>query len=151
MKKTAYLFLLFMALISYSVNAQKTKINPFQLVKVPDSIYVKLEKAYEQITGHKNVNAGRNVFNLVNPKNFEFNNGIYAYKGQGSEFPRRIFIYYNDKLYTFTSNYIDKVLEEYLECIKLLGISERDRIIYLKEINDYLKIEFMENYGIEIK
>ena len=88
---------------------------------------------------------------MVRQKDFVFKNGIYAYKGQGPEFPRRIFIYYNDKLYTFKSNYIDKVLEEYLECIKLLEISEKDRITYLKEIYEYLKVEYRETYNINIE
>jgi hypothetical protein len=151
MKKHTFLVVAVFFLFCTNVSSQNPKINPFQRVKVPDNIYIELEKSYRVSTGFDSVNAGKNVWNLINSKDFVFRNGLYSFKGQGPHFPRRLFIYNNGKLYVFTTNYIDKVLQEYIECIKSLGLSEADRIKYLKKISVYLQEEMGETYGAEIK
>ncbi len=139
-------------LLSYPhLMAQITKTNSFQRVKLPDSISAKLEDAYRKSTGFDSVNAGKNVWNLINSQELAFKNGLYSFKGQGPHFPRRFFIYNKGKLYVFSSNKVNKFLEEYIECIKLLGLSEADRIKYLKRISNYLQEELGETYGAEIK
>lgn len=135
----------------FSANAQKPKVNPFQMVDIHDSIYVKFEESYKKSTSFDSVNAGRNAWNLLDRKDFAFKNGLYSFKGQGPHFPKRIFIYNNGKTYIFTSSYVDKVLLEYLECIKLLDLSEADKIKYLKMISIYLEEEKDKTYGAEIK
>ncbi|GAC1490144.1 MAG: hypothetical protein NVS1B13_19760 [Flavisolibacter sp.] len=118
----------FVLLCCSNLKAQSTKKNPFQRVKVPDSIYIKLEESYKKSTGLDSVNAGKNVWNLLNNKELVFKDGLYSFKGQGPHFPRLLFIYNNRQLYVFSSNYVDKVLQEYIRCIELLKLSEVDRV-----------------------
>ena len=42
------------------------------------------------------------------------------------------------------------ILQEFIECIKLLNISEADRVKYLKAICNYLQEELDQTYGAEI-
>lgn len=144
------LFVTFLYATAYGQKTN-TKENPFQMVDVPDSIYTYLEKEYKEITGFDSTNAGRNVFNLSKPKDYIFKNGLYSFQGQGPHFPRLIFIYYNGLLYTFKNRNITDVLEEYLQCIKLLKLPEADSIRYLKFISEYLKNELGRTYGAVIK
>ncbi len=148
-----YIITLFIVFLHTTAFGQKTntKENPFQMVDVPDSIYIYLEKKYTEITGSDSVNAGRNVFNLSNRKDFIFKNGLYSFQGQGPHFPRLIFIYHNKLLYTFKNTSITEVLEEYIECIDLLKLPEADSIKYLKLISDYLQDELGKTYGARIK
>lgn len=151
MNKINLFYIIILTIICSNVFAQKQKNNPFQMVEVPDSIYYILEEAYKKYTGFDSVNAGRNVWNLLDRKNFVFKNGLYSFKGQGPHFPRLIFIYNNGKTYTFSSSCITVILPEYLQCIELLKLSEEDRIKYLKAISSYLEEELGRTYGVEIK
>lgn len=150
MKRVIYLAGVILLSCTY-LRAQNAKTNPFQRVKIPDSIYIRLEEAYKRSTGFDSVNAGKNVWNLINSKELDFKDGLYSFKGQGPHFPRRLFIFNKGKLYVFSSNNVNKILEEYIECIKLLELSEVDRIKYLKRISTYLQEELGETYGAEIK
>lgn len=143
--------LVFTFLCANYVISQDSRINSLQRVKVPDSIYAKLEEAYKTSTGFDNVNAGRNVWNLLAKKKLIFENGVYTFKGQGPHFPRRLFIFNGDKLYVFTSNYITEVLKQFMECADSLQLSEVDQIKYLKKISNYLEDESEETYGTEVK
>ena len=145
------LFIIFLVAISLSVNAQ-AKVNPFQRVDVPDSIYLKLEEAYNK--NAKNVNAGRNVFNLSKRKDFIFKDGIYSFQGQGAHFPRRIFVFNIGKLFVFENEgaYNPKgILSEFLKCIDALNLNSKQIVKYSKIISDYLQNEEGLTYGAEIK
>ena len=90
--------------------------------------------------------------NLTRGKDFIFKNGLYSFKGQGPHFPRCIFIFKSPKIYIFRSiGAFDfaGVLQEYLECIKLLGLTETERTLYLKSIATYLENESGLTYGTE--
>ncbi|MCL1937105.1 MAG: hypothetical protein FWF52_01755 [Candidatus Azobacteroides sp.] len=120
------------------------------MVSVPDSIVNKLEEAYNV----KNVNAVKNVFNLVNRKNFIFGNGIYSFQGQGPHFPRRIFIFNEGLLFIFENEgaYNPKgVLEEFVQNIDMLGLTNEQVVKYSKAISNYLEQEEGVSYGAEIK
>jgi len=153
MRNRIYLVIIIPFLVCASLNAKTPKYNPFQMVDVPDSINIKLESAYKSITGFDSVNAGRNVWSLTNRKDFIFKNGLYSFKGQGPHYPRCIFIFKNSKIYIFKSigafDFVG-VLQEYLECIKLLELTEADKVIYLKYVADYLRDESGLTYGNEI-
>lgn len=58
-------------------------------VCLPDSIAEQIENNYED----KYTNASKNVVNLISPNNYNFVDGIYAFKGMGPHYPRRIFVY----------------------------------------------------------
>ena len=152
MRNRTPFILLILFMICFSLNANSHKQNPFQMVDVPDSIYLILEKEYESITGFDSVNAGRNVWNLINFKDFVFKNGLYSFKGQGPHFSRCIFIFKSPKIYIFRSigafDFVG-ILQEYLECIKLLGLTETERTVYLKSIATYLENESGLTYGTE--
>jgi len=145
------LFIFFLAVINFSANAQ-AKVNPFQRVDVPDSIYLKLEEAYNK--NAKNVNAGRNVFNLSKRKDFIFKDGIYSFQGQGAHFPRRIFVFNSGKLFVFESEgaFNPKgVLAEFVQSIDSLKLDDKQIVRYSKVISDYLQNEEGLTYGAEIK
>lgn len=146
MKKTIYksILIILFSFIFINLYAQRTKYNPFQMVNVPDSISLKLDIEYKKITGFDSVNAGKNVWNLLDGKDFEFKNGIYSYKGQGPHFPRLIFIFNNDQLYIFRSfgaNNPKKVIEEYVNFITYLDLQNNTMIAYLLAISQYLEEE----------
>ena len=126
--------------------------NPFKRVAVPDSIQIKLEDAYFKEA--KKANAGKNVFNLVNRKDFIFKDGIYSFQGQGPHFPRRIFIFNKSKLYILNSiGAFDPkgVLNEFIISIDFLKLTKKQIILYLKVISIYLQEEENHTYGVEVK
>lgn len=57
-------------------------------VCLPDSIAEQIENYYN----YKNTNASKNVVNLISPNNYNFVDGIYAFKGMEPHYPRRIFV-----------------------------------------------------------
>ena len=145
------LFIYYLLALSFSSNSQ-AKLSPFQRVDVPDSIYLKLEEAYNK--NAKNVNAGRNIFNLSNRKDFVFKNGIYSFQGQGAHFPRRIFAFNSGKLFVFENvgAFNPKgILSEFLICIDSLNLNGNQTVRYSKVISDYLQKEEGLTYGAEIK
>lgn len=107
-------------------------ISPFSQLKIPDSLYMKLEEFYIEERGY--VKSHINVYNVVNKGNPIFEYGVYSFSLTGPHFPRRIFIFHNNRISIFKSegafNSIG-VLKEFIECIKILKISEVDRIIYM--------------------
>lgn len=62
-------------------------------VCLPDSIAEQIENSYKD----KYTNASKNVVNLISPNNYNFVDGIYAFKGMGPHFPRQIFVYKREK------------------------------------------------------
>jgi len=154
MRKIIYLFFGFSFFVFASLYGKTPKQNLLQLVDVPDSIYLKLESAYKSITGFDSVNAGRNVRNLINRNDFVFKNDLYSFKGQGPHFPRCIFIFKKPNLFIFRSIGafdFEGVLQDYLKCIKLLELTETERVNYLKSIANYLGYESGLTYGTETK
>ena len=133
-----------------SLYAKSPKQNLFQMVDVPDSIYKKIETVYVNEKG--SANAAIFIWNLSNRKDYIFKNGIYSYRLMGPHFPRRIFIFKSPKIYIFKSigafDFVG-VLHEYLECLKLLELSETERVLYLKTIASYLENESGLTYGAE--
>jgi len=150
MRKNIYLVFGLSFLVFASVHVKTKKQNPFQMVDVPDSIYKKIEKVY--VNERESVNAGIFIWNLSNRKDYIFKNGIYSYRLMGPHFPRRIFIFKSPKIYIFKSigafDFVG-VLHEYLECLKLLELSETERVLYLKTIASYLENESGLTYGAE--
>jgi len=123
--------------------------NPFERVAVPDSIYQKLEKSYG-----RNANAGRNVFNLIDRKDFVLKDGIFSFQGQGPHFPRRIFIVNKGELFVFENEgaFNPKgVLQEFVESINQLELTDKQTVKYSKAISDYLEQESGNIYGSEVK
>lgn len=65
-------------------------------VCLPDSIAEQIENFYN----YKNTNASKNVVNLISPNNYNFVDGIYAFKGMGPHFPRQIFVYKRERKFS---------------------------------------------------
>ena len=152
MKKNIYLVFAVLMLCCIEVYGQKSGINPFRVVEVPDSLRLKLlQIAYSE----DSLTVGTPyIFNLINRKDYDFKNGIYSFQGRGPHFPRRIFIHYNGKTFIFKgigAFELIGILEEYVDCIKLLKLSAADGIKYLKVISNYLDEELGKTYGAEIK
>ncbi len=146
------LIIIFSFFIFGSCSFGQKQINPFQRVEVPDSIFVKLEKAYNR--GTKSVNAGRNVLNLINKKDFSFKNGIFSFQGQGPHFPKRLFIFNKGVLFIFENEgaFNPKgILQEFIKSINQLKLTNKQVVEYLSAISDYLKQESGNTYGREVK
>ena len=94
------------------------------------------------------------IWNLLNPKDFKFNNGIYSFRGFGPHFPKRIFIYNKNRLFIFENEgaFNPKgVLSEFVNCIDKLELTNAQTIKYSKIIADYLDKEKGNLYGDEVK
>ena len=91
--------MLILAMAVWNASAQNGEENPFPRVTVPDSIAVKLKKAYETSSKLRS-NAEANVYNLIDRFDYDFKDGIYSFKGMGPHFPRRIFIFDKGQLFT---------------------------------------------------
>jgi hypothetical protein len=122
MNRAKFLISSTILLLHINIFAQKQNYCQFLMVNVPDDIFLKLDSAYYRITGFSNVNAGNNVISIIDSKNYNFENGIYTFKGQGPHFPKLFFIYYNSNIFTFSDSNFNIILEEFIECIRLLDI-----------------------------
>ncbi len=120
--------------------------NTMNLVKVPDSVAHQLDSIYYVQTGNQHVNAGINVHNLINYKDTRFQNGVYIFGGMGPHFPNMIFIHYNSNVYVITSRKIPEMLNQLNEANEKIQISNKDYIIYLKFITNYIAMLCEKNY-----
>ena len=144
--------MLILAMAVWNASAQNGKGNPFPRVAVPDSIAVKLKKAYETSSKLRS-NAEANVYNLIDSFNYDFKDGIYSFKGMGPHFPRRIFIFDKGQLFIFDSagfNEPQEVIREFSQAIDSLNLSPDQIVQYSKTISKYLEQESGETYGREI-
>ncbi len=156
-KKWHFLVILIFILSGFNTHAQqnKEKANPFIVVDVPDSVKAYIVNYYQTKENRKDitVKTGMYIFNLLNRKDFAFKNGIYSFKLMGPHFPRMIFIFNNHKTFVFNSiGAFDPsgLLEEYINCIRLLQISDKNTRKYLRAISQYLLEEEGQTYGQEI-
>ena len=119
-------------------------------VCLPDSIAEQIENNYED----KYTNASKNVVNLISPNNYNFVDGIYAFKGMGPHFPRQIFVYKRKKIFIFNSRgdyNPEGVIMEFCSCIKKLNLTHKEIVDYLNVICLYLQEEEETDYGDTIK
>ena len=143
--------MLILAMAVWNASAQNGKGNPFPRVAVPDSIAVKLKKAYETSSKLRS-NAEANVYNLIDRFNYDFKDGIYSFKGMGPHFPRRIFIFDKGQLFIFDSagfNEPQEVIREFSQAIDSLNLSPDQIVQYSKTISKYLEQESGETYWRE--
>ena len=143
--------MLILAMAVWNASAQNGEENPFPRVTVPDSIAVKLKKAYETSSKLRS-NAEANVYNLIDRFNYDFKDGIYSFKGMGPHFPRRIFIFDKGQLFIFDSagfNEPQEVIREFSQAIDSLNLSPDQIVQYSKTISKYLEQESGETYGRE--
>lgn len=131
---------IFIMLFEVPINAQRY---PFQWVNVPDSISKELDVMY----GDEKVGAGKNVYKLNVYDDFEFNNGIYSYKGMGSHFLPKFFLYYDGHIYYFKADAecIYEFLKEWNFYINSIHIKDKDIIDFSVDILKY----FYPNNGTD--
>jgi hypothetical protein len=144
--------MLILAMAVWNASAQNGEENPFPRVTVPDSIAVKLKKAYETSSKLRS-NAEANVYNLIDRFDYDFKDGIYSFKGMGPHFPRRIFIFDKGQLFIFDSagfNEPQEVIREFSQAIDSLNLSPDQIVQYSKTISKYLEQESGETYGREM-
>lgn len=121
----------------------------FKSVCLPDSIAEQIENNYKY-----KANASKNVINLISPNNYLWGDGIYAFKGMGPHFPRRIFVYKGGRLFIFNSRGDcdpEGVITEFCSCIKILNLTHKEIVDYLNVICLYLQEEEEADYGDTIK
>lgn len=117
---------------------------------IPKDIATQLDESY----GKEFVNASANVCNLLNSKEKYLVNGVYAIKGQGPHFPRKIFIYRNKEIFFFQNIGAfnpDGVIKEFSTFLSKNKLTNNEIIMYLRAIYEYLKDENGMEYGSEIK
>ena len=134
--------MLILAMAVWNASAQNGEENPFPRVTVPDSIAVKLKKAYETSSKLRS-NAEANVYNLIDRFDYDFKDGIYSFKGMGPHFPRRIFIFDKGQLFIFDSagfNEPQEVIREFSQAIDSLNLSPDQIVQYSKTISKYLSL-----------
>ena len=144
--------MLILAMAVWNASAQNGEENPFPRVTVPDSIAVKLKKAYETSSKLRS-NAEANVYNLIDRFDYDFKDGIYSFKGMGPHFPRRICIFDKGQLFIFDSagfNEPQEVIREFSQAIDSLNLSPDQIVQYSKTISKYLEQESGETYGREM-
>ena len=144
--------MLILAMAVWNASAQNGEENLFPRVTVPDSIAVKLKKAYETSSKLRS-NAEANVYNLIDRFDYDFKDGIYSFKGMGPHFPRRIFIFDKGQLFIFDSagfNEPQEVIREFSQAIDSLNLSPDQIVQYSKTISKYLEQESGETYGREM-
>ena len=144
--------MLILAMAVWNASAQNGEENPFPRVTVPDSIAVKLKKAYETSSKLRS-NAEANVYNLIDRFDYDFKDGIYSFKGMGPHFPRRIFIFDKGQLFIFDRagfNEPQEVIREFSQAIDSLNLSPDQIVQYSKTISKYLEQESGETYGREM-
>ena len=144
--------MLILAMAVWNASAENGNGNPFPRVAVPDSIAVKLKKAYETSSKLRS-NAEANVYNLIDRFDYDFKDGIYSFKGMGPHFPRRIFIFDKGQLFIFDSagfNEPQEVIREFSQAIDSLNLSPDQIVQYSKTISKYLEQESGETYGREM-
>ena len=144
--------MLILAMAVWNASAQNGEENPFPRVTVPDSIAVKLKKAYETSSKLRS-NAEANVYNLIDRFDYDFKDGIYSFKGMGPHFPRRIIIFDKGQLFIFDSagfNEPQEVIREFSQAIDSLNLSPDQIVQYSKTISKYLEQESGETYGREM-
>ena len=144
--------MLILAMAVWNASAQNGEENHFPRVTVPDSIAVKLKKAYETSSKLRS-NAEANVYNLIDRFDYDFKDGIYSFKGMGPHFPRRIFIFDKGQLFIFDSagfNEPQEVIREFSQAIDSLNLSPDQIVQYSKTISKYLEQESGETYGREM-
>ena len=86
--------------------------------------------------------------------NYLWGDGIYAFKGMGPHFPRRIFVYKGGRLFIFNSRgdcEPEGVITEFCSCIKILNLTHKEIVDYLNVICLYLQEEEEADYGDTIK
>jgi len=114
----------------------------FKMVKLPDTVRNKLAQYLSQQEKLETPNRAIYVFNLMNPKDYEFKKGIYSFKLMGPHFQRRIFIYTNNEIIIFNGYFIDDLLEEFTKFCNIVQIPVKEKILYLKAIADFLQTEY---------
>lgn len=90
----------------------------------------------------------------ISPNNYNFVDGIYAFKGMGPHFPRQIFVYKREKIFIFNSRgdyNPEGVIMEFCSCIKKLNLTHKEIVDYLNVICLYLQEEEVTDYGDTIK
>jgi len=150
-----FLFLsAFLFFFSFSVIAQKKKDDPFKIVVVPDSIRWELIKRTYPNSSDLTSKSGLYIFNLLNRNDYDFKDGIYYYKGFGPHFARRIFIFNKGNIFIFENEGAfspKSVLQEFVQSINQLELTDKQAVKYSKVISDYLEQEIGNTYGAEIK
>ena len=143
-------FLLLLICIANSLPAKNRRKTSFCQVLIPKDIATQLDESY----GKEFVNASANVCNLLNSKEKYLVNGVYAIKGQGPHFPRKIFIYRIKEIFFFQNIGAfnpDGVIKEFSIFLSKNKLTNNEIIMYLRAIYEYLKDENGMEYGSEIK
>ena len=141
-------------LFSNGIHAQKNRVDPFRTVTIPDSLRWELVKKAYPNSNDLTPKTGLYIFNLKNRKEYILKDGIFEYKGFGPHFPRRIFIFNKGILFIFENEgaFNPKgVLQEFVDNINKLGLTNKQTVKYSKAISEYLEQESGNTYGREIK
>jgi len=140
MTKKNILVIIFVISTVMKLFAQSTQ--PLHMVNLPDSVRLNLSnllKIKEKLPG---ADYPMYVFNLINPKDYKYKDGIYTFRLMGPHYNRRIFIVNKLQVHIFDDYDFDNLLQEYVEFIKTTQLTPIQKILYLKAISRFLEEEF---------
>jgi hypothetical protein len=139
-KISIFLLLLFLMMNFYG---QEEKV--LKIVEVPDSVRTKLILFLSNAERLGDTqDRALYIFNLQEPKDLKFKDGIYAFRLVGPHFYRRIFIVTGNDITIFGSRFVDSLLQEFLTYLKHSNLPELKRIQYLKVMSYFLEEEFIQ-------
>ena len=125
-----------------SVGKPTAKANPFQQVAVPDSVLRRINQAIKRQEKLEADNFPLYVFNLLDRKNFSFQDGLYSYKLSSPHANRRIFIVYKGATTILEGVFVNDVVHEYLNFADQNKLPPIITIRYLKAISKFLEDEY---------
>ena len=138
------LILSFTLLFGFHSSVVQSQIHrsPFEMVNVPESIRWKLAQFLEKKEKLDTPSMAIYIYNLLEPKNYVFKDGIYQFRLMGPHFIPRIFIFNHGKMKIFQNYDLESFLGEYLSYIKISSLSPRTEIKYLTAIAQYFQEEY---------
>lgn len=138
-----YICCFILLFISFDIAAQqKGNKNPFQMVKVPDSVRYRLGlylKAHDKLdTVYKAIY----IYNSINNKDYNYKDGIYYFRLMSPHATGRLFINYKGEIKIFESIYVNDLLQDYLDYLKTTILPVSLRIKYLNVISRFLQQQY---------
>ncbi len=137
-----YIYIGTLMMLTYTaIFAQKQ--NSLRMVELPNSakvILMEYLKRKEKLSDDND--SGVYVFNLQNPKDTKYKDGIYTFRLMGPHFRRRVFIVNGLNINIFNSQYIDDFIEEFNSFMKKSSLPTKKKIEYLKSVSNFLEEEY---------
>lgn len=133
------LIIILLSIFGSSFGQNKSR---FHTVNLPDSIIVSL-KNFLTKKEKLSITGAILTYNLLDKKNYMYEDGIYSFKLLGSHFHRNIFIVHRKNIYIFKGYYLNELLPEFYLFLNQKKLTSKTEIDYLKAISLFLEEEYI--------